>query len=250
MQSTPEPEFNEDGFRHRGAVVTRAEAFFDAAFAFAITLMVISIDVIPDTAEKLTNALMSIPAFGASFLLIVLFWRGHADWSKRFGLDDRHSQRLSLVLVFLVLIFIYPLRMVFSSFFQLLGGGWLPAQIHLKTVADARLMFVVFALGIGSMGAAMALLYRHAWRLRESLGLNPVERLMTRHALLRWAMLPVFSLVSLGLSAFVLRDELKSEGLKSDLLMSTPGLIFFVGSIVHQLMDLRMRRARRAMLDR
>lgn len=65
-----QPERDEDGFLNRGIEVTRAEAFLDAAFAFAITLMVISIDEIPDTAAKLVDALKSAPAFGASFLLM------------------------------------------------------------------------------------------------------------------------------------------------------------------------------------
>jgi hypothetical protein len=62
--------------------------------------------------------------------------------------------------------------------------------------------------------------------------------------MLRWALLPVFSLISLGLSAFVVRD-----GIRSSLLLSTPGLIFFVLSIIHRVMDLRMRRARRTLQE-
>lgn len=230
---------DDDGFLNRGVEVTRAEAFFDAAFAFAITLMVISIDAIPDTAEKLLAALRSVPAFGASFFLIVMFWRGHADWSRRYGLNDRYSQRLSLLLVFIVLVFIYPLRMVFSSLFQLVGGDWFPSQIHLESVADARLMFVVFAVGLGAMGSSMYLLYRHAWSRRDALGLDALERLVTRHAMRRWAMLPAISLVSLGLSVFLLRD-----GTTSNLVMSSPGFVFFSVNILHFFMDRRMRRER------
>jgi uncharacterized membrane protein len=237
-----EVERDEDGFLNRGAEVTRAEAFFDAAFAFAITLMVISIDEIPDTAQKLVDALKSVPAFGASFLLIVLFWRGHADWSRRYGLNDRYSQRLSLLLVFIVLVFIYPLRMVFSSLFPFVTGGWLPAQIHLQTVSDVRVMFVVFAVGFGSMGASMFLLYQHAWSQRDSLGLDPVERLVTRYATLRWALFPLVSLISLGISLFLLH-----EGTTNNLLMSMPGLIFFALNIVEVFMTRRMRRALEAL---
>ncbi len=230
---------DEDGFLDRGTEVTRAEAFFDAAFAFAITLMVISIDEIPDTAEKLLNALKSVPAFGASFLLIVLFWRGHADWSRRYGLNDRYSQRMSLLLVFIVLVFIYPLRMVFSGLFQLIGGGWFPSQIHFESVADVRLMFVVFALGFGAMGGSMALLYRHAWSRREALGLNAFERLVTRHAMLRWAMFPAVSLVSLALSFLLLR-----KGITNNLLMSSPGFVFFSVNLIHYFMNRRLRHER------
>ncbi len=245
MSPRPDPTRDEDGFLNRGAEVTRSEAFFDAAFAFAITLMVISIDAIPDTAEKLVDALKSVPAFAASFLLIVLFWRGHADWSRRYGLNDRHSQRLSLMLVFIVLVFIYPLRMVFGSFFGFATAGWLPEQVHLKSIEDVRLMFVVFALGFGAMGICMVLLYRHAWSRREMLALDPVELLFTRHTLLRWTMLPIFSMVSLGLSASLLR-----EGATNSLVISLPGTIFFVLNVVQWAMDLRQNRARKALQGR
>ena len=233
---------DEDGFLNRGTEVTRAEAFFDAAFAFAITLMVISIDEIPNTAEKLLDALKSVPAFGASFLTIVLFWRGHADWSRRYGLNDRYSQRLSLLLVFIVLVFIYPLRMVFSGLFQFVGGDWFPSQIHLDTAADARLMFVVFALGFGALGSSMVLLYRHAWSRRKALGLDALECLVTRHAMLRWATLPAVSLVSLALSVALLR-----QGTTSNLVMSAPGFVFFSINIIHFFMERRLRRTRSAL---
>lgn len=242
MQDSPEPLRGEDGFLNRGAEVTRTDAFIDAAFAFAITLMVISIDVIPDTAEKLVDALKSVPAFGASFLLIVLFWRGHADWSRRYGLENRHSQRLSLLLVFIVLVFIYPLRMVFGSFFPFVSGGWLPAQIHLESISDVRTMFVVFAVGFGSMSLTMTLLYRHAWSRRETLELDAIERLVTRHAMMRWATGPVVSLISLAMSVFLLR-----EGTTSNLVMAMPGLVFFALNLIHLFMDIRLRRERHAL---
>ena len=56
MASTPgtEPGLMSDGFRERGAQVTRLEAFVDAAFAFSLTMLVISTNDVP----------RSIPASG------------------------------------------------------------------------------------------------------------------------------------------------------------------------------------------
>lgn len=45
-----------------------------------------------------------------------MFWHAHYSWSRRYGLEDGGSTTLSLVLVFLALIFVHPLRMVFGSF--------------------------------------------------------------------------------------------------------------------------------------
>ncbi len=193
----------EDGFRNRGAEVTRMEAFLDAAFAFAVTLMVISIDEIPKSREELMAALKSVPAFGASFLLIALFWRGHADWSRRYGINDRASQRHGLLLVFLVLVFIYPLRMVFGAFFDWATGGWLPANLSMGSADDVRFLFVVFAIAFGSMGGVLLMLHVHAWRVRGTLALDALETVLTRLAVVRWSMIPLFALVSLALATWM-----------------------------------------------
>jgi uncharacterized membrane protein len=240
LQTYPDSDRDEDGFRNRGSEVTRAEAFFDAAFAFAVTLMVISIDEIPDSAEKLINALKSVPAFAASFLLIVLFWNGHAEWSRRYGLNDRHSQRISLLLVFLMLIFIYPLRMVFGALFAWISGGWLPAQMALEVATDLRVTFIVFALAFGTLGAAMYALYRHAWSLRDRIGLDPSERIQTRFAMHRWALLPLIALMSLALSATLPYENV------SDWVLALPGLVLFMVNILEVVLAYRMRKALRA----
>ncbi len=84
-----------DGFRERGDQVTRLEAFVDAAFAFAVTLLVISLDGVPTSVEGLSAALKGIPAFAACFTLLAFFWYAHNTWSRRYGLDDFGSVFLS-----------------------------------------------------------------------------------------------------------------------------------------------------------
>lgn len=245
MLDTQESDRDEDGFRNRGAEVTRIEAFYDAAFAFAITLMVISIDEIPDSAENLIEALKSVPAFAASFLLIVLFWAAHSTWSRRYGINDRTSQRLSLLTVFMVLVFIYPMRMVFAAFFFWITDGWLPAHIEIENgPGDMRLIIVVFAVAFGSMGLATWALYRHAWKLRASLDLDALETLSTRYSVLRWVAVPIVSAISLILSAVLSLLPANS------LLVATPALVFFLLLINRQWLDWRMRAAVARLEDR
>ena len=50
-------------FYNRGRDTTRLEAFVDAAFAFALTLLVISFDAVPTNYNELITALKSVPAF-------------------------------------------------------------------------------------------------------------------------------------------------------------------------------------------
>jgi uncharacterized membrane protein len=100
------------GFRLRGGRTTRLEAFVDAAFAFALTLMVIAVGSVPRTPDELAAALKGVPAFAACFWLIATFWRGHVDWSERFGLDDPRSRQWSLLLIFLTLMLPVEVRIM------------------------------------------------------------------------------------------------------------------------------------------
>lgn len=80
-------------FHHRGKEMTRLETFADASFAFAITLLVISVGKIPQNSEELILALKKVPAFALSFASIIWFWIGHRKWSRRYGLEDNLSTR-------------------------------------------------------------------------------------------------------------------------------------------------------------
>ena len=60
-------------FRMRGAQQTRIDAFVDAAFAFAVTLLIVSVGHVPSTVQDLILAMRGVPAFSASFLLRARF---------------------------------------------------------------------------------------------------------------------------------------------------------------------------------
>jgi len=76
------------GFRLRGLEMTRLETFIDAAFAFAISMLVIAPQQIPDNIDALLSAFTNVPAFIASIVVLGIFWRGHWLWSRRYGLED------------------------------------------------------------------------------------------------------------------------------------------------------------------
>lgn len=211
-----------DGFRERGQQVTRVEAFVDAAFAFAVTLLVISFDGLPKSADELVAAYKGIPAFAASFLLLATFWRAHERWSRWYGLDDGRSTVLSLILVFLVLVYVYPLRMLFAGFFHFVSQGALPADYVIRSVADLRWMFGSYAVAYGSLSLVVWLLYRHAYRQKAKLRLDVEEAVLTRLAMLRWQVTLLVSLVSLGLSFLI--GPVLSRGWA----VALPGLIYFL----------------------
>ena len=220
-----------DGFRstmgiERGDKVTRLEAFVDAAFAFAVTLLVISGDQIPTSIEMLQQALKQIPAYAASFAIIMQFWMNHADWSRRFGLEDQISDRLSLMLVFVLLIFIYPLKMVFGSFFSLISNGYLPSQFSINYWSEVPVLFQTFAVGFGSMALIMMLLFWRAVKLGSSLGFSAIEIDYAKFKRQLWSSVVMFSAFSFLLSMLIpARPE-------SGIWIGMPGFIFFILNLV------------------
>lgn len=211
----------DDGFVDRGREVTRFESFLDASFAFTITLLVIAGSEVPDSIAKLVNALKSVPTFAASFLLIALFWAGHDTWSRRYGLDDRRSRALGFLLIFLMLVYVYPLKMLFGAFFAWISSGALPAKFPINGVVELRAMFYTYAVAFGTLGGTMALLYAHAWRRRVELALAPHELAVTRAEIVRWSLAPAFALLS-ALLAWSMSDT------PSDWQTGLPGVVYFV----------------------
>ncbi len=217
-------EHDEDGFRIRGAQPTRLDAFVDAAFAFAVTLLVVSIGHIPESAEELGHAMRGVPAFAASFLLLARLWMSHRTWSRRYGIEDRTSLRLSLALVFVVLVYVYPLRMVAQLLLYLVSNGHLIEQAPaVRTLDGLRIVYATFGIGFGVIGAIFGLLYRHALALADAIGLSAGERIRTRRSIERYLIFVCVALLSLAL-AFLLPVEWAG----SSWYTAAPGLVYLL----------------------
>lgn len=164
------------GFRLRGAGLTRLEGLTDAAFALALTYLVISLDAIPENWPALVAALKQMPAFAASFAVLLPIWALHVNWSRRYGLEDGAAIALTGVLIFAVLVFVYPLKIACASFFAWISGGWLPPAMALSSVEELRGQFVVFTGGYLVLGLAVAALYALALGRSAALALDAYER--------------------------------------------------------------------------
>lgn len=200
MSSTP------DVFR--GQQPTRLETFVDAAFAFALTMLVISVDHVPETFDQLREALKRVPGFAASFAILLMFWHGHYRWSRRYGIEDTYSVILSLLLVFLVLVFLYPLRMMMSGALHAISGGWLPTEVRIERLSDVRAFFFLYGCAFALMSGVLAALFQHARTTRLSPPLNAYERKGTDAEVEAWSVIGGFGAVSATLSLALPRDLL------------------------------------------
>lgn len=188
-----------DGFRQRGMEMTRTETFTDAAFAFAVTLLIISIDAIPRSYDELMVAVQGAPAFGLSFVMLMLVWHAHWGWSRRFGLEDKPTIALSAALVFVVLCYIYPLKMLAQGFVHMATGGAINAGISI-TLSELYKLFVIYSAGFVLISGLIILLNAHAWRQRDALGLDAGERFDVRAEIGAWTVLGGTGVVSMLLA--------------------------------------------------
>ena len=189
------------GFRLRGMEMTRLETFIDAAFAFAISMLVIAAQQIPDDIASLLAAFKNVPTFICSIAVLGIFWRGHWLWSRRFGLEDSVSILISWAMIVTILIFIYPLKAIFGAMWAFLSNGQVGHRLSLHTTeAQARTIFAIYALGLIAISAEILLLNLRAWQLRGPLRLNLREQLMTRGELMGWSIPMSVGMVSLVFS--------------------------------------------------
>ncbi len=190
-------------FQHRGGETTRLETFVDAAFAFALTLLVISFDAVPQTYDELVTALRATPAFLAGFLVLTMFWLAHRNWSNRYGLDTTFATLISMALIFLILVYVYPLRAMASAAVAAATNGWLPTSFTIDSVGQLKGLFRIYGTGFILCNLCIAALNLHAYQHRVRLGLSAEEVFLTRTEIGVWCLVGSMGVISICLT-FVL----------------------------------------------
>ena len=194
--------------RHDRAESARLDNFVDGAFAFAVTLLVISGASLPRNVAALEHALRGIPAFAACFAQLAIFWHGHVRWRDSVHLTDRTSLLLSLLLVLFALIFVFPLHLVYASFFSAITHGWLSPDFALTSVNLPALaaLFACYGLSYACMAGMLALLCRHGVHNGH---LADAAAIPVHISMLSWAYYAVIGLLSasIALLAFATGTE-------------------------------------------
>ena len=179
IRPKPTAEVDSMGFRLRGKEMTRLETFVDAAFAFVVTLLALSQEEIPASYADLIELMKNTPAFLASFAILTLFWLDNVRFSQRFGLEDKTTVWLSVLLVAILLLYVYPLRfMATVGFAYFIPPLRPPDETWKSAITEPREMsrlFVIYAIGFAAVTGTAALLYLNAVRQRVALGLSDRE---------------------------------------------------------------------------
>lgn len=192
------------GITLRGEGMTRIETFVDAAFAFAFTLLVISIDTIPSSTQELLTLSLDIPAFVASASTIGVIWYAHSRWSRAFGLQDPITVMLSIILVIFVLIFVYPIKLMFRITFAYFSDNYFNYGLDTFEQLDISILIIYFSLGFLFLSIIYILLYINTLKFRVQLRLNDFEKVYCQRVVTRWLAVCATAAISCIMAAFLL----------------------------------------------
>jgi uncharacterized membrane protein len=180
----------EKNFRWRGGEITRLEGFTDAVFAFAVTLLVVSLEV-PRTFTELIAAMKGFVAFAICFAILTQVWYFHYKFSRRYGLQTAYTGVLNSALIFVVLFYVYPLKFLFTlAIGGMSGGRTLPLEQLNQMITSTHqlaLLWFIYSAGVIAVYGLFALLYRYAYKKRRELELNEYEALCTRNAVIHFS---------------------------------------------------------------
>jgi uncharacterized membrane protein len=178
-------------FRHRAREVSRIEAFSDVVFGFALTLIVVSLEV-PQSFEELMHVMRGFPAFAICFAMLTWVWHCHHTFFRRYAMHDEVTIALNFALLFVVLFYTYPMKYMF-----------LMVTLNRPREGNPSTLFIIYGLGFIGIFALFVAMYVRAWRKRDELGLNALERHDTITNLTMYVAYIVIGLISviIGMTA-------------------------------------------------
>ena len=194
-------------FRWRSHEISRIEGLSDAVFAFAVTLLVVSLEV-PKTFSELAATMRGFGAFAISFTLLFMIWFNQYKFFRRYGLQDTPTVCLNAILLFVVLFYVYPLKLLFSYLMNVFTGGHGEVRLpngNVEAMIEGNQMatlMVIFGVGYLAIFGVFILLHLHAYRQRVALELTQLELFDTRHSIQESALNCVIALLSIAVAMF------------------------------------------------
>jgi uncharacterized membrane protein len=219
-------------FRNRAHEVSRLEAFSDVIFGFSVSLLVVSLEA-PKSYGELMEMMRGFLPFAICFFLFIDFWFEHHHFFKRYALQDGTVVALNTFLLFVVLFYVYPLKFMMVQ----MVGSFLGEKSQLSWGQAPRL-FTIYGAGFSAIFLLLGAMYAQAWKKRDLLGLNEVEKIDTKERI--W---DNFCTASFGIVSMILANM----GL-----VAFAGMIYFLVAVPKTLVPwihgLKRRKAEQLML--
>ena len=163
----------------RRSDMSRLEGFSDPVLAFALTPLVVSLQV-PSSYDELVHTLRSFVAFAPSFAALIWIWYLHRQFFRRFGLGDGPMVVLNALLLFVVLLYVYPLKFLATLVFGQLFDPASTAPIETSQVSQ---LIVIYGIGYVAVFVVLILMYLYALAKRHVLHLTRLDLFDARYAI-------------------------------------------------------------------
>lgn len=181
----------------------RIEAFSDAVFGFAATLMVITLD----TDASFTNLIQANQTnwitFAVTFFVLVALWKVHYNFFRRTNYMDNWIITFNSILLFVILYYIFPLKSMLNS---LMGK-------EAQTWESLSSLFAFYSGGFILIFLSLSLMYYRAYKKTNSVEESLNLLFYTRH----FGIYVFVGFVSLLLATFGIGIE-----------YGFPGFIYFI----------------------
>jgi uncharacterized membrane protein len=168
-------------FRWRSHEPSRIEGLSDAVFGFAVTLLVVSLEV-PKTFAELMEVMRGFGAFAVCFALLIVVWYNQYKFFRRYALQDNYTIVLNAALLFVVLFYVYPLKFVFTFLIGIFTRQGLEVRLPngttttmIQAQGQVTTLMMIFSLGYVAVFGLFVLMYAHAHKNRKKLKLNELE---------------------------------------------------------------------------
>lgn len=141
--------------------VGRLEAFSDAVFAFAATLMVVNLDINAPLGFD-SGSLVRFISFAVSFFVLFLLWTVHYNYFRRTRYVDLLVMVYNAILLFVVLYFVFPLKTLIMSMF---GNG-------VKNFGQIAPLFMLYGIVFLTIFLCYSLMYLQAFKKDRQNGIR------------------------------------------------------------------------------
>jgi hypothetical protein len=178
----------------------RLDAFVDAAFAFAVSLLIIASAEPTASIDALWRAMGRIPASLGAFALIAMFWLAYREWGRLVPKRDTLSTLNALAIVFTVLVYVFPLRMLVESGFVWISRGLLGGSEIIRTLGDLRDLFRIYGVGFAILAGLFAAMYLRPLRHPDRFGIVAENVDWVRMSFQIWTICAGSGLVSAALT--------------------------------------------------
>ena len=114
-------------------------------------------------------------SFAVCFAVLFNIWNSQNIFFRRFGLNDSITVALNAFLLFVVLLYVYPLKFLFRLVFNdnvFQSGG---STHEMISTAQTSTLMVIYGAGYTTINLVFFLLYLNAKKYRDMLQLNAAE---------------------------------------------------------------------------